>query len=435
MQHHDQLVAEHPEMAARLAAIEQRTAQSLAAGSAAASTIKRIPVVVHVLWNSAAQNIGDAQIQSQMTALNQDFRRTNPDAASTLAQFLGVATDCTIEFCLATVDPSGQPATGITRTQTWRTSFDPNGSTMKYTAQGGRDAWPASNYMNVWVCNLSGGILGFAQFPGGPSATDGIVVTYTAFGTTGTAQYPFHLGRTLTHEVGHWLNLRHIWGDAQPSCGDDFVADTPPANGPHFECTTSASSCSGLNMVQNYMDYTDDACMNLFTAGQRDRMLALLASGGARASLMSSPAGCPNPSPAFQLNQDASSLTFDAVAGSSSAGAVLSVAAGAPFDVAFGADAAGRPWEVLITFASLVAADEGGITTAGGQIVNLSFAAPFVWLWGGAAPALAPFPGDFSLPAAIGASGQLAAQQIVITPAVAEGFALSQGCGLVVAVP
>ena len=140
--------------------------------------------------------------------------------------------------------------------------------------------------MNMWVCNLAGGYLGYAQFPGGSSATDGVVIDDNAFGTTGSATVPFDKGRTATHEVGHWMNLRHIWGDA--TCGNDQVEDTPLHNTYNFGCPAAGhtSACTGnpVEMTMNYMDYTDDACMYMFSGGQRTRMLAVFASGGPRNS-------------------------------------------------------------------------------------------------------------------------------------------------------
>jgi len=163
---------------------------------------------------------------------------------------------------------------------------------MKSASSGGSNAWPTNQYLNIWVCNMSGGILGYAQFPGGAAATDGVVIGYTCFGTTGTAQAPFNRGRTGTHEVGHWLNLRHIWGDA--TCGNDLVSDTPVHNTSNYGCPSHprSNSCgTSAEMFMNYMDYVDDACMQMFSNGQKARMQALFVSGGARASLASSP-GC-----------------------------------------------------------------------------------------------------------------------------------------------
>ena len=243
-----------------------------------------IPVVVHIIYNTAQENISDAQIQSQIDVLNEDFRRLNSDADNTWSQ----AADVQIEFCLATIDESGNATNGITRKSSTRTSWGTNDA-MKSSAQGGTDAWDTSKYLNMWVCNIGGGILGYAQFPGGNPLTDGVVMSPQYFGSSakGTGFYlsaPFDLGRTTTHEVGHFLNLRHIWGDG--NCAfDDFVADTPTSDAPNFGCATGHVSCGSVDMVQNYMDYSNDGCMNLFTQGQADRMRVTLLPGGVRASL------------------------------------------------------------------------------------------------------------------------------------------------------
>lgn len=238
-----------------------------------------IPVVVHVIYSNTNENISSAQIQSQIDVLNEDFRRTNNDANNIWPQ----AADTQIEFCLATIDPNGNTSEGITRKASTRTSWGTNDA-MKKSAQGGIDPWDTSQYLNFWVCNIGGGILGYAQFPGGSSATDGVVNSPQYFGRTGTATAPFNLGRTATHEVGHFLNLRHIWGDG--GCGiDDFVADTPESDASNGGCVTTHVSCGSLDMVQNYMDYSNDACMNLFTQGQKSRMRSVLEQGGSRRSL------------------------------------------------------------------------------------------------------------------------------------------------------
>lgn len=257
-----------------------------------------IPVVVHVVYNTSAQNVSDAQIQSQLTVLNNDFRKLNADWSSTPSVFQSLVADAEVQFCLAQRDPSGNATTGIIRKSTTVPSFSTNDN-VKRSANGGSDAWPASSYLNIWVCNISGGILGYAQFPGGASATDGVVINYTAFGTTGTAAAPFNKGRTATHEVGHWLNLYHIWGDDGTACtGSDAVGDTPNQADENYGCpafpTVSCSNGPNGDMFMNYMDYTDDACMFMFTAGQKARMQALFATGGARVSLLSS-LGCQAP--------------------------------------------------------------------------------------------------------------------------------------------
>ena len=239
-----------------------------------------IPVVFHVVYRTSTENISDAQIQSQLDILNEDFRRLNADADNTWPQ----AADTQIEFCLASFDPQGNPSTGILRVPTTVNGFGTNDA-VKFSSQGGSDAWPRDEYLNFWVCNIGGGILGYAQFPGGSASTDGVVCGYQYTGNIGTATAPFNLGRTATHEVGHWLNLRHIWGDG--ACGaSDFVDDTPDSDGPNYGCAIGNVACSTVDMVQNYMDYSDDACMNLFTQGQTDRMLALFQPGGFREPLL-----------------------------------------------------------------------------------------------------------------------------------------------------
>ena len=255
-----------------------------------------IPVVVHVIYRTSAENISAAQIQSQIDVLNEDFRRTNSDADNTWSQ----AADMEIQFCLASVDENGNATTGITRKSTTRTSWGTNDA-MKSSAQGGVDPWDTSQYLNMWVCNIGGGILGYAQFPGGSAATDGVVMGPQYFGSSakGSGFYlssPFDLGRTTTHEVGHFLNLRHIWGDS--NCGNDFVADTPTHQTSNGGCPVGRVSCGSTDMVQNYMDYTNDSCMNLFTQGQKDRMRAVLEAGGVRRSLaLSDKCGGGAPSP------------------------------------------------------------------------------------------------------------------------------------------
>ena len=301
----ERLMHEKPKMSQRMALIEKQTEmhvrQVKANPAQHSQLVVTIPVVFHILYNTAAENISEAQVMSQMDILNEDFRRLNADQDNEWSQ----AADTQIEFCLASQDPNGNPTDGILRVPTNLTSFGTNDA-MKFTSQGGSDAWPASDYMNFWVCDLGSSLLGYAQFPGGPASTDGIVCNYTATGNTGTASAPFDLGRTATHEVGHYLNLRHIWGDG--GCGaSDFVDDTPDSDGPNYGCALGSVACGTTDMVQNYMDYSDDACMNLFTQGQSDRMNALFAPGGARASLVSSP-GCTPAVPDFALDAQAQSV-------------------------------------------------------------------------------------------------------------------------------
>ncbi|MEL6133954.1 MAG: M43 family zinc metalloprotease, partial [Bacteroidota bacterium] len=282
--HMESLMDSYPQMRQRMKGIENhRLMISKGSFNGIRGDIV-IPVVVHVVYNTAQQNISDAQVMSQINVLNQDFQRRNPDRIQTPDIFKPLAASARIRFELAKVDPQGNPTTGITRTQTRKSSFFTNTNAVKYGAMGGVDAWPTGQYLNIWVCPLAMGVLGYAQFPGGPVETDGVVINYKAFGTMGTVFAPFNLGRTTTHEVGHWLNLKHISGDG--GCDvDDEVDDTPLCSRQHYGCMEGAVSCEGEDMVSNFMDYSDDKCMNLFTRGQAERMRALFAPGGFRHSL------------------------------------------------------------------------------------------------------------------------------------------------------
>ncbi len=280
---HHRLLAQSKAYAAARAAIENHVL-AFAAGNrllpAGRTGVTRIPVVVHVVWNTAAENVSDAQIQSQIDVLNRDFRRLNPDVANVPAVWQSLVLDARVEFFLAAQDPGGNPTNGITRTQTTTASFADDDH-VKSVATGGANAWPADRYLNLWVCPLGGGLLGYAQFPGGAAATDGVVITHAGFGTTGTAAAPFNLGRSATHEIGHWLNLFHIWGDDGTGCtGSDQVADTPNQGGPNFGVPAfphvSCSNGPNGDMFMNYMDYVDDRAMVMFTAGQGVRIDAAL---------------------------------------------------------------------------------------------------------------------------------------------------------------
>lgn len=234
-----------------------------------------IPVYVHVIYNNSNQNISDAQINSQIAILNDDFNAQNSDTNLVPAEFAGLIANSEISFSLA----------GVTRKSSTRTSWGTNDA-MKSASNGGVDVVDPAGTLNIWVCNIGGGILGYAQFPGGPSSTDGVVISPQYFGSTGFVSAPFNKGRTATHEVGHWLNLRHIWGDGR--CRqDDFVADTPSSDRPNYGCPSYPTvHCQGTDMTMNYMDYVDDACMQMFSEGQKDRMRALFATGGAREALV-----------------------------------------------------------------------------------------------------------------------------------------------------
>lgn len=240
-----------------------------------------VPVVVNVVYRTAAENIALGQIQSQIDVLNEDYGGTNADISGVPGIFTSVkAGDTKIRFVL------DQVVRKSTSKKSWSTS-----DAVKKSSQGGINPTSPTTKLNIWVCTLGQGLLGYAQFPGGNSATDGVVILNSAFGSR--AKFPggyytttYDLGRTATHEVGHWFNLRHIWGDA--TCGNDFVDDTPQHNTANYGCPAYPhySTCTGnpVEMTMNYMDYTDDACMYMFSAGQKARMQATWIVGGPRAS-------------------------------------------------------------------------------------------------------------------------------------------------------
>ncbi|MFI7227432.1 zinc metalloprotease [Nonomuraea angiospora] len=288
---HRRLLNESMSYRGRRASIEnQATQYRLGIRMVSRVGVASIPVVVHVVHNPARpeQNIGADQIHSQIEILNQDFRAANPDVTKVPPVWRSLVADTMVEFHLATRGPNGEPTDGIVRVETQRMGFTFD-DLVKSSATGGAAPWPSDQYLNIWVCQLTGGLLGYAQFPGGPPETDGVVIRHSAFGSTGTAAPPFHLGRTTTHEIGHWLNLFHIWGDDGEGCsGDDKVADTPNQAGnntgmpifPHISCNNGPNG----DMFVNYMDYTDDAGMMMFTSGQSTRMNACLE--GPRASFL-----------------------------------------------------------------------------------------------------------------------------------------------------
>ena len=242
-----------------------------------------IPIVYHVIYNTSAENVSDAEVQAMHAQLNMDWSRTNTDAGNTPSAWQSIASDMEIQFCLATKDPSGAPTTGIVHTQTSATSFDMNDD-MKYTTQGGDDAWDVSKYLNIWICNLGGGILGYANFP--PVASNyGTVVHYITVGSLtmpNSAGGAFGYGRTLSHEIGHNFTFNHIWDGGCPANGDGIL-DTPGQSGPTSGCPTfpALDGCQTASpgfMFMNYMDYTDDLCYNMFTAGQKARAQSTIAS-------------------------------------------------------------------------------------------------------------------------------------------------------------
>ena len=235
----------------------------------AARGLITIPIIVHVIYNTNEQNITDQQIDSQITVLNQDFRANNPDISKTPAVWRSLATDSQIEFRLD----------DITRTHTSKTFFVDDDA-MKFTPKGGHDVITPDTHLNIWVCNLTE-YLGYAYFPGVRPQIDGVVIRYKSFGTIGVAEYPFNLGRTTTHEIGHYLSLQHIWGGDSPTCGDsDMVDDTPNQAGPNYDIPDypliSCNNGPHGDMFMNYMDYVHDEAMIMFTAQQVVRMRTAL---------------------------------------------------------------------------------------------------------------------------------------------------------------
>jgi hypothetical protein len=262
-----------------LGGLEAATRSRMASPAAKEDVPVSIPVVVHVLHKKATEKIGLAQIQSQIDVINRDFNASNADISEVPAPWKGDVGNAKLKFVLATVAPDGSASNGVVFKKTTKAEFLQNND-MKFDNRGGSDAWPTDRYLNIWVCSLGGGLLGYAQFPGGPAATDGVVILNTAFGTSGIAAAPFNLGRTTTHEIGHWLNLRHIWGDTEDCSGTDFVTDTPNQQFPNRgKPTFPKLSCSNGphgDMFINYMDYVDDAAMVMFTREQVIRMRAAL---------------------------------------------------------------------------------------------------------------------------------------------------------------
>lgn len=297
--------------------IKQFQTESSSFRKQADTTLYRIPVVVHIIHSTANSTIGgtnngnisDDVILSQIQVLNEDYRR---QAGTNGSNTSPIGADAGIEFFLATTDPSGLPTQGITRHYyAGKSSFDVYSdadnsllSTIAY--------WPSDQYLNIWVTTVKNNNLGFTpQFPivtardtlqGLPldsdALTDGVIVDYRVFGrSTGTGYYrSYALGRTTTHEIGHWLGLFHPDGPYSTPCGDDHVADTPPTDNLNqtTSCADIYSNCSGIRtreLIENYMMYSPDPCMNMFTAGQVARMRAVLALSPRRVKLVNSASG------------------------------------------------------------------------------------------------------------------------------------------------
>jgi len=265
-----------PALASRMAEIEKFTNEAIQTGRLVNGKIE-IPVVFNVLYRTTTENLSLTRLQSQIDVLNKDFNAANSDYNTSNNPYSSVRANVGITFVLDQV----------IRKSTTKTSWG-TADAMKKSTQGGLNPTSPTTKLNIWVCTIGGGILGYAQFPGGSSSTDGVVLDskYTGVTTSSSTSYPFNLGRTATHEVGHWMNLRHIWGDA--TCGSDLVSDTPTHNAANggVPAVGHRSTCSGtpLEMYMNYMDYTDDRGMYMFSLGQKARMNAVFASGGSRAS-------------------------------------------------------------------------------------------------------------------------------------------------------
>jgi hypothetical protein len=247
------------------------------------NTVLVVPVVFHVLYENQNQNIPDSKIQLQLDILNKDYRKRNTDTLSTPSAFKSLAADLQIEFCLAKRDPHGNPTNGIERRLV---SINEIGSTQSFcdSLQGGLYIWDRDSYLNIWVCEIEaiGATLGYCSVPSfnPPAKSDGVVIDYRYIGSSSNIHY--NKGRTATHEIGHWFDLQHIWGDDFGLCSiDDGIADTPPQTLEHYGVPVfpSLDSCSPIfpgTMFMNFLDYTDDVAMNIFTQGQKQHVWAAL---------------------------------------------------------------------------------------------------------------------------------------------------------------
>ncbi len=279
-------------------AIEEHTQEWILEQQNSATTreIITIPVVVHVIWYDESEKFSELEIQAQIDGLTADFRKMNENRFTIPEEFQPLAADVEIEFCLATVTENGQETNGIIYKYTDQLNIGTSSNGIKrihYDQHGGSDAWNTNDYINIWVGQMEN-FEGLATFPGTAPVPeeDGIVIDPDFFGFFCSTSNGSSHGRTLTHEMGHFLNLRHIWGTNSGSgnCdSDDFVSDTPRQDISSKGCPTHPQeSCGSNNMFMNYMDYTDDACLSMFTHGQKMRMLATLAPAGPRGSLRNS---------------------------------------------------------------------------------------------------------------------------------------------------
>ena len=234
-----------------------------------------IPVVFHIIYNNELENISDDQIISQLDVLNKDYNAENDDFINVPDNFSNVASSSGIRFCLAQIDPLGNVSSGITRTYTDLDFFNMSEDKMKISSEGGVDPWDTNKYLNIWVCDLSGNLLGFSTYPGSDPSLDGVVIDYEYLGVSLNSQSPYNLGRTTTHEIGHFFGLEHTF---YAGCSDwDDCDDTPPISTSTYGCPDfPQESCGSVDMTMNFMDYTNDACMYMFTFCQTNKMVNIL---------------------------------------------------------------------------------------------------------------------------------------------------------------
>ena len=281
----NQLRAADPQIAILEQSISAQAEQYLNSPLVQSDNVLTIPVVFHILYNTSSENVGDNVVQSALSALNADYSRKNTDSVNTPLGFRPYAVNAQVQFCLAKRTPDLKSTNGIERKFTSNTSWS-NIDNMKHNnndSTSGLDAWDATRYLNIWVGNMAGQILGISTLPGASPFSDGVVVDYQAFGTTGSVLLAkYNKNRTLTHEIGHWLGLTHVWGDDGNSCGGtDSIVDTPNQDSAVYSCPTyplydkCTSSGPGI-MFMNFMQYTDDGCMNMFSNNQGSKMRAIL---------------------------------------------------------------------------------------------------------------------------------------------------------------
>lgn len=286
---HERLLKEHPEFSGNQHSIEEWVYKY--SSQSAGQEKFTIPVVFHIITFEGKKPIDAIQIQSQLAALNRDFGNRKLSAshpADIAAGFLERTAKMDVDFCLPKSSPSGQITTGITYTNTTLTGWS-TANGMKFSGDKGVDAWDPDRYLNVWVVDMNKDVAGYAQMPGGPKVTDGIVIDPDYFGIGSGLTQPYSEGKTLTHLVGSYLGLYELW-DYKGRCRDDRVADTPIHNSPNVGCKTHnhLSFCAGemTEMLMNFMDNSDDPCMDMFTEGQKQRVMAMLGPGGPRHNLV-----------------------------------------------------------------------------------------------------------------------------------------------------